>query len=235
MSGIGIRLCAVAVVALAMPVVSSQAALIEPNALLPDGSPGFALVGRPPNPNLGAEFLIGFNAKPPNPTAPTLDLADPQSPVLCGPGPTQCGPGPIQHAFSLYFGWIGPGPISISLPMDATGNYYPPNPCVSGGEALCYDFGVSDGANQFDVFLQIAGGAIDPASWVMQPPGPPNLPAVQLEFSFLEPPVNPALSFQVMENGEPLNFSPVPLPAAGWLFGGGAMALLRWRRSRRRS
>lgn len=190
----------------------AQAALIEPNALLPDGSPGFALVGRPPNPNLGAEFLIGFNAKPPNPSAPALDLADPQNPVLRQPGPSQVGPGPI----SIYFGWKSPGPPQFSLPMDAMGNYYPPNPCVSGGEALCYDFGVSNGANQFDVFLQITGGAIDPASWVIVQPGPPTLPAVQLEFSFLESAVNPALSFQVMENGEPLDFA-VPEPAMIWL------------------
>lgn len=203
-----------------------QAAPIEPNALLPDDSPGFDLLGRPPNPNLGAALLIGFNVKPPNPNAPALDLADPQRPVV-QPGPISVGPGPI----SLYFGWKSPGPIQFSLPMDAFGNFYPPNPCVAGGEAVCYDFGASDGANRFDVFLQITGGTIDPASWVMQNPGPPTLPAVQFEFVFLDLPANPALSFHVLENGEPLNFAPVPLPAAFWCLGSGLLGLPGlWRR-----
>lgn len=216
------RLIALIVVLVFCGSGSVQAELIEPNVLLPDGSPGFALVGRPPNPNLGAEILIGFNAKPPNPSAPALDLADPQNPVATRPGP------PTVSAFSLYFGWASPGPNQFSLPTDVLGNFYPPNPCVltSGGEAVCYDFEASDGTNQFDVSLQITGGAIDAASWVMIKPGPPSLPAVQFEFSFLEPPVNPALSFHIMENREPLSFAPVPVPAAVWLFGSGLLGLL---------
>jgi hypothetical protein len=187
------------------------------NITLPDGTPGFDLVARPPGPPvMPQEFVIGFNPilKPPGPpTIPTLDLGNAGNPLLDNPS--------TSSGFSLFWGMRPPGPpiipgavgsnIQFNLPVDATGGFKPPTPNIDGSYG--YSFNATDGTNNFDIFFTITGSApMDTSSWVLQPPGPPNLPAVQFNFSFQQL-ADPTLSFSVYENGQQLNFSPVdPVP-----------------------
>ena len=192
---------------------------IPSNATLPDGSPGFNLLGLnpgPPETNPGPpemQFVIGFNPqKPPNPNTPTIDLADSGNPLIDNPA---AGTG-----FSIFWGMVNPGPIQLpavqfTLPTDANGAFVPPNPCtgVAATNSFCYGFSASDGTNVFDISLTITGSTpMDTGSWVSYNPGPPDLPAVQFNFDFMAP-ADPTLSFLVYENGQQLNFSPVsPVP-----------------------
>ena len=177
---------------------------IASNATLPDGSPGFNLLGANPGPP-EMQFLVGFNElHPPSPNIPTIDLGNAGSPLLNNPA--------TGTSFSIFWGMVNPGPIQLpavqfTLPMDPAGGLKPPNPNVDGSYG--YDFSATDGTNMFDIFFTITGSTpMDTASWGMINPGPSQLPAVQFNFDFMAP-GDPTLSFMVTENGQQLNFSPV--------------------------
>jgi hypothetical protein len=193
---------------------------IPPNSTLIDGTSVFDLVAKPPGPpTMPQEFVIGFNPilKPPGPPImPTLDLTNAGNPLIDNPS--------TSSGFSIFWGMKPPSPnipgpvglpaVQFTLPMDATGGLKPPNPNIDGSYG--YDFSATDGTNIFDIFFTITGSApIDPTSWVLKPPGPPVLPAVQFDFNFLAA-GDPTFSFLVYENGQQLSFSPasnVPEPA----------------------
>jgi len=202
----------------------ANAALVYSNFTLPCGSPGFNLTGSSisaPQTNI----TVGFNPQEvsidksvpcghPGGGDPSLDFSNEGIPLLNNPS--------AGSAFSIYWGMQPPGPpimpgaagIQFNLPMDATGGIKPPNPNIDGSYG--YNFNATDGTNIFDIFFTITGSApMDTTSWVLQPPGPPNLPAVQFNFNFLTA-GDPTLSFLVYENGQQLSFSPasnVPEPA----------------------
>lgn len=186
---------------------------IPSNATLPDGSPGFNLLGinpGPPDGNPGPpdmQFIVGFNEQhPPSPNIPTIDLGNAGSPLLNNPA--------TGTSFSIFWGMRDPGPVQLpavqfTLPTDpATGGLHPPNPNIDGSYG--YNFGATYGGNTFDIFFTITGSTpMDTASWGMANPGPVQLPAVQFNFDFLAP-ADPTLYFLVYENGQQLNFSPIP-------------------------
>jgi hypothetical protein len=218
---------------------NSHALPIMPNATLPDGSPGFNLLGAEtslPAVQLPAvQFLVGFNAvHPPNPNAPTLDLTRPPNPNINNPD--------TGSAFSIYWGMIDPGPINLpaiqftGLTDPATGGLYPPSPCSSDPASFCFDFGATDGTNTFDIAFTITGAtALDTASWGMANPGPTQLPAVQFNFDFMNTTLlaagDPTFAFSVTENGNPLSFS-VPEPSSILLIGSGIIGLFATRKIR---
>jgi len=219
---------------------NSHALPVMPNATLPDGSPGFNLLGSAaslPAVQLPAvQFLVGFNAvHPPSPNAPTLDLGDVNSPLINNPD--------TGSAFSIFWGMKNPGPIGLpavqfTLPTDPdTGSLYPPSPCLLDltGNSSCFEFGAVDGYNNtFDISFIISGpSAIDPASWVLRNPGPTQFSAIQFDFDFLAA-GDPTFSFNVSENGAPLAFS-VPEPPMFFLFGSGVIVLLANRLTCRRA
>lgn len=194
----------------------ANAALMLPNSTLADGTPVFDLVAKPPGPPvMPQEFVIGFNPilRPPGPPImPALDLANAGNPLIDNPS--------TSSGFSIFWGMKPPNPnipgsgIQFNLPLDATGGIKPPTPNIDGSYG--YDFSAADGTNIFDIFFTITGSApMDTTSWVLKPPGPPNLPAVQFDFNF-QSAGDPTLSFLVYENGQQLDFSPassVPEPA----------------------
>jgi len=222
---------------------NAHALPIMPNATLPDGSPGFSLLGTEtslPAVQLPAvQFLVGFNAvHPPNPNAPTLDLTKPPNPNINNPD--------TGLAFSIFWGMKQPGPIGLpavqfTLPTDPdTGLLYPPSPCSPiladtfiSGASCSYEFSAVDGNNNtFDINFAITGPSdIDPASWVLKNPGPNGFSAVQFEFNF-QAAGDPTISFNVTENGTPLAFS-VPEPSTLFLFGSGIIGLLANKQTRR--
>lgn len=193
------------------------ALLMPPSATLPDGSPGFDLIGRPPNPNLGAtEFLVGFNTPQPDPAHPPgLSLVDALLPAIQNPssGPT----------FGIFFGLLLPA-VQFNL------SGFPPTPIAPN--AYSYEFGAEGGGHVFDVFFNIYGDTeMDPASWVAIGQGPIGLPAVQFNFSFQGDPI---LYFSVFEEGAgPLSFAAVPEPPTLPLLAGAMVWLaLSWRKRR---
>jgi len=219
---------------------NAHALPIMPNATLPDGSPGFSLLGAEtslPAVQLPAvQFLVGFNAvHPPSPNAPTLDLADVGSPLINNPD--------TGSAFSIFWGMKNPGPnglpsVQFTLPTDPdTGLLYPPSPCLLDltGNSSCYDFSAVDGNNNtFDISFTISGPtAIDPTSWVLTQPGPGQFSAIQFDFDF-QAAGDPTFSFNVTENGAPLAFS-VPEPSTLFLMSSGIIVLLTNRHTRRRA
>ena len=222
---------------------NARALPIVPNAILPDGSPGFSLLGTEtslPAVQLPAvQFLVGFNAvHPPNPNAPTLDLTKPPNPNINNPD--------TGSFFSIFWGMKDPSPPSLpavqfNLTTDpTTGLLYPPSPCLQdiSGNSSCYEFSAVDGNNNtFDINFTISGpSAIDPTSWVLKNPGPGQFSAVQFDFSFqtTQAPVDPTFSFNVTENNTPLAFS-VPEPSTLFLMSSGVIILLAKNQTRRRA
>ena len=196
------------------------AAVISPNAMLPNGLPGFDLVGIPPGPpTMPQVFQVGFNANPTlppgPPVVPGLDLADVLLPAISNPG--------AGSSFSFYWGMTpAAGTDGISFADYAQ----PPTSAENrdGTWTSAGSFTASDGSNQFTILYMLTGAtALDPASWVIRPPGPPNLPAVQFDFMAASAPV---LSFSVTQNGAPLSFATVPAPPALLLLGSGLAGLL---------
>jgi hypothetical protein len=198
------------------------------NFTLPGGPPGFELIGT--SASGSQDIVVGYNPKEisvdksvpwghgpggsSGPTSPTLDLTDPKIPVLGNPS--------TSLNFGIFFGMLLPdpgtagsataGPPGIQFNLnDATGR--PIVPVSGGANSFNYGFSASDGTNIFDIFFTVTGASpLDPLSWGMSVPGPPDLPAVQFNFSF-QAPGDPTLSFSVFENGQQLEFSAaVPEP-----------------------
>jgi hypothetical protein len=132
-----------------------------------------------------------------------------------------------------------PGRSSIQFNLnDANGR--PIQPVLSGANSFNYGFSASDGTNTFNIFLTVTGASpLDPLSWGMTVPGPPDLPAVQFNFSFQAlTSGDPTLSFAVFENGQQLSFAaavPEPETYAMMLAGLGLLGFTARRRKQQLS
>jgi hypothetical protein len=126
-----------------------------------------------------------------------LDVGNAANPVLLLPAVR-----PTDNNFSILWGMANPGPISFifnlpATPPDANGDY--------GWSAAGFDAAGKQIATFWGVFHLVTSSPINPASWVIQGPGPQQN-SFEINFSTIAA-SDSALGFTLSENTTPLSFS----------------------------
>ena len=195
-----------------------------PNLTLPDGSPGFDLVGQATGAPISPEVLVTLNPQPlppvPDPSKLSLDLGDPSGPIASNSDD--------GAEFAVHWCMLAPGGLSFPESI--------PAPNVDG--VTQFEVGGNGGMPLFEVSLRVGPGPFDPASWVMLNPQPlpPKVGAAGFGVEFADP---TAVEFHVTEilpTGAPvaLQFTLVPEPSTLGSIGLGLAWMACARRSARR-